>query len=83
MSKKVKTPFPQSKKYKSPDGTIRIVWNNKLHSWDEPALLPEGNYRAREYYLYGIQHTEEDWKLAKRDLKGVPFYKDPRFNVRN
>ena len=27
--------------------------------------------------------TEDEWKQSKRDLKGVPFYKDPRFNVRN
>ena len=32
----------QTKRYTSPDGTVRYVLNGKLHNWDGPALIPEG-----------------------------------------
>ena len=75
--------FPKSRKLKSPDGTIVYIWDNKLHNWEGPARIPEGNNRLREYYIYGIQKTEEEWKERKRDGKGLPWYKDPRFKGRN
>ena len=62
-----KEDFPKSKKLKTPDGTIAHYWDNKLHNWDGPALIPQGNKRLREYYIYGIQKTEDEWKEAKRD----------------
>mgnify|MGYP001204762414 FL=1 len=74
--------FPKSRKLKSPDGTIVYIWDNKLHNWEGPARIPEGNNRLREYYIYGIQKTEEEWKEAKRSGKGLPWYKDPRFKSR-
>ena len=74
--------FPKSRKLKSPDGTIAYIWDNKLHNWEGPARIPEGNNRLREYYIYGIQKTEEEWKEAKRSGKGLPWYKDPRFKSR-
>ena len=46
--------WPKSQKLKKADGTIAYVWDNKLHNWDGPALIPEGNMKKREYYLYGI-----------------------------
>ena len=73
---------PKAKKLKTPDGTIAHYWDNKLHNWDGPALIPQGNKRLREYYIYGIQKTEDEWKEAKRDGKGLPWYKDPRFKSR-
>ena len=75
--------FPKSRKLKSPDGTIAYLWDNKLHNWEGPALIPEGDNRKREYYIYGIQYSEEEWKERKRDGKGLPWYKDPRFKGRN
>ena len=69
--------FPQSKRHKSPDGTIRHIWDGKLHNWGGPALIPEGNNKQREYYLYGIQYTEDGWKEAKRNRTGLPWYKNP------
>ena len=27
------------------------MFNGKLHNWEGPALIPEGNMRKREYYL--------------------------------
>jgi hypothetical protein len=72
-----------SKKYKSPDKTIRHVWDGKLHSWEGPALIPEGEYKQREYYIYGIQYSEEAWGEAKRDWEGIPFYKTSMAKARN
>ena len=36
-----KEDFPKSKKLKTPDGTIAHYWDNKLHNWDGPALIPQ------------------------------------------
>jgi len=75
--------FPKTKRLKTPDGTIVYYWDNKLHNWEGPALIPEGNIRLREYYIYGIKHTEEDWKEAKRSSKGLPWFKDPKHTSRS
>ena len=40
--------FPKSKKLKTPEGTIAYYWDNKLHNWEGPALIPEGDNRKRE-----------------------------------
>jgi len=66
-----------TRKLTKADGTIAYVWNNKLHNWDGPALIPEGDMRKREYYIHGIQKTEEEWKEARRDREGLPWYKNP------
>jgi hypothetical protein len=77
-----KTEFPQSKKYTKPDGTVMYLWDSKLHNWDGPALIPEGDNKKREYYLYGIQYTEKEWKARKKQLVGLPFYKMPGTKAR-
>jgi len=77
-----KEDFPKTKRLKTPDGTIVYYWDNKLHNWEGPALIPEGNNRLREYYIYGVKYTEEDWKEAKRSGKGMPWYKDPKHKSR-
>jgi hypothetical protein len=64
-----------TKKLTKADGTIAYIWEGNLHNWDGPALIPEGNMRKREYYLYGIRKTEEQWKDARKDREGLPFYK--------
>jgi len=74
--------FPKSKKLKTPEGTIAYYWDGKLHNWEGPALIPEGDNRKREYYIYGIQYSEDEWKDRKRDGKGLPWFKDPRFKER-
>ena len=79
---KGKETFPKTKRLKSPDGTIAYYWDGKLHNWEGPALIPEGNNRLREYYIYGFKHTEDEWREAKRSGKGLPWYKDPRFKSR-
>jgi hypothetical protein len=75
--------FPKSKRLKTPEGTIAYYWDGKLHNWEGPALIPEGDNRKREYYIYGFKHTEEEWKEARRSGKGLPWYKDPRFKARS
>jgi len=79
---KGKETFPKTKRLKSPDGTIAYYWDGKLHNWEGPALIPEGNNRLREYYIYGFKYTEDEWREAKRSGKGLPWYKDPRFKSR-
>ena len=69
MEKKYKE-WPGSKILKKADGTIAHVWDNKLHNWDGPALIPEGNMKKREYYLYGIQYSEAAHKEAIRNQTG-------------
>ena len=69
--------WPKPTKTRTPDGTVLHHWDGKLHNWEGPALIPEGVYRNREYYIYGIRYTEEEWKEIKRDRNGVPWYKNP------
>lgn len=61
------------------DGTIahyvRINGVNKMHNWDGAALIPQGNKRQAEYYLFGIKHTKDEWLDKKKSFNGVPFYK--------
>lgn len=69
--------WPKPTRTRTPDGTVLHHWDGKLHNWEGPALIPEGVYRNREYYIYGIRYTEEEWKEIKRDRNGVPWYKNP------
>ena len=71
-----------TKKLTKTDGTIAYIWDGKLHNWDGPALIPEGNMRKREYYLYGIPKTEEQWKEARKDREGLPWYKGANAQAR-
>jgi hypothetical protein len=63
------------KKMKTTDGSIVYYLNGKMHNWDGPAYIPQGNKRLAEYYLFGIKHTKEQWEEKKKDVNGVPFYK--------
>tara|TARA_B100000282_G_C31341380_1_gene313509 strand:- start:48 stop:308 length:261 start_codon:yes stop_codon:yes gene_type:complete len=73
---KDKTPFPQSKRLKKLDGTIAYVWDGKLHNWEGFALIPEGNEKKGEYHLYGIKMTQGEWKEARSQREGLPYYKN-------
>ena len=77
--------YQPSRKITTADGTIMYMFDGKLHNWDGPALIREGVYRQREYYIYGVLHTEDEWKEVKRDKNGVPWYKNPsmRESIRN
>jgi hypothetical protein len=63
------------KKMKTGDKTIIYYLDGKMHNWDGPALIPQGNKRLAEYYLFGIKHTKEQWEEKKKDVNGQPFYK--------
>ena len=76
MEKKYKE-LPGSKILKKADGTIAHVWDNKLHNWDGPALIPEGNEKKAEYYIYGIKYSKEEHKDRIRQQTGLPWYKKP------
>jgi len=71
-----KKPFPKSRKLSKPDGTIAYTWDNKLHNWDGPALIPEGNERLAKYYLYGMPLTKDEWKEKRSQREGLPYYKN-------
>ena len=71
-----KTPFPKSKKLSKPDGTIAYTWDGKLHNWEGPALIPEGNTKKAEYYLYGLPLEKEQWEEKRAQREGLPFYKN-------
>ena len=76
MEKKYKE-WPGSKILKKDDGTIAHVWDNKLHNWDGPALIPEVNEKKAEYYIYGIKYSKEEHKDRIRQQTGLPWYKKP------
>jgi hypothetical protein len=69
----------ETKKLVTAEGTIVYYLNingvNKLHNIDGPALIPNGNKRASEYYIFGIKYTKEQWDDRKKDTNGVPWYK--------
>lgn len=65
----------KSRKITTADGTIMHTFAGKLHNWEGPALIPEGDMKKREYYLNGIKHTEAEYKDALRRREGLPWYK--------
>ena len=72
----------KSRKITTADGTIIYMFNGKLHNWEGPALIPEGNMRKREYYLNGIKMSEPEYKDALRRREGLPWYKGSSSNAR-
>jgi len=72
----------KSRKITTSDGTIMYMFDGKLHNWEGPALIPEGNNRKREYYLNGIKMSEPEYKDALRRREGLPWYKGSSTNTR-
>jgi hypothetical protein len=68
-----------TQRLRTSDGTIAHYINvngvNKMHNWDGAALLPQGNKRQSEYYVFGIKYTKDQWLEFKKNVNGVPFYK--------
>lgn len=68
-----------TKTLRTGDGTLlhysSIDGINKLHNWDGPAFIPQGNNKLAEYYIYGIQYSKADWIERKRDTNGLPWFK--------
>jgi hypothetical protein len=67
--------YQPSRKITTADGTIMYMFDGKLHNWEGPALIPQGDNRKREYYLNGIKMTQEQWKEALKGREGLPWYK--------
>ena len=74
--------YQPSRKITTADGTIMYMFDGKLHNWEGPALIPEGNNRKREYYLNGIKMSEAEYKDALRRREGLPWYKGSSANAR-
>lgn len=74
--------YQSSRKITTSDGTIMYTFDGKLHNWEGPALIPEGNKRKREYYLNGIKMTEAQWKEALKNREGLPWYKGANAQAR-
>ena len=74
--------YQPSRKITTADGTVMFMFDGKLHNWEGPAVIPQGNNRLREYYLNGIKYTEEEWKERLRTREGLPFYKQSGANNR-
>jgi hypothetical protein len=72
----------QTKKLTTPDGTIVFYLDGKMHNTEGPAYIPEGDMKRREYYLNGIKYSELDWKSAKKDGNGLPWFKQSGINAR-
>ena len=68
--------WEQSKRLKKADGTIAVVWEGRLHNWDGTALIPEGNEKKAEYYIYGIKYSKAEWSDRRRQREGLPYYKN-------
>ena len=67
--------YQPSRKITTADGTVMYMFDGKLHNWEGPALLPQGDNRKREYYLNGIKMSQEQWKEALKSREGLPWYK--------
>jgi len=69
------TQYQKARKLTKADGTIMHIFDGKLHNWEGPALIPEGNYKKREYYLNGIKYTEAEYNKILKEREGLPWYK--------
>jgi hypothetical protein len=63
------------KKLTKADGTIAYTKDGKLHNWDGPALIPQGDKKLAEYYIHGIKHTKDEFQQVLKDQEGLPWYK--------
>ena len=69
-----------TRRLKKPDGTIVYVWNGKLHNADDAAVIhPDGK---KEWWLFGFQYTKDEFLDRKREEKGIPPAKDPKYDTR-
>jgi hypothetical protein len=74
-----KSDYPKSKKIKTADGTIVHTWDGKMHNFDGPAYIPQGDTKRAEYYIFGIKYTKDEFLEAKKNQTGLPYYKQSGF----
>lgn len=54
----------------------------KFHNAEGPAISPQrkdSEFNSKEYYLHGIQYSEEAFMEIKKEKEGLPFYKQAGF----
>ena len=61
--------------------TLEINGENKLHNWEGPALINKSQ-KKKEWYLNGIQYTEDYWKEIIKSGEGLPWYKQSGSTVK-
>ena len=76
------TNYKKGKTITTPDGTTMVTFDSKLHNWDGPALIPEGNIKKGKYFIYGIEYSHKEWKIRIKQREGLPFYKQPGTKAR-
>ena len=64
----------ESRKIKTSEG-VMYLWENKLHNWDGPALIPNDPKKKPEYYIFGIKYSKDEWESRKKDVNGIPWHK--------
>jgi hypothetical protein len=69
----------KQRKIKTSDGTIIHIWDNKMHNWEGPAFIPQGDNKKAEYYIYGMKHSKDEWQEARKSQTGLPYYKQSGF----
>ena len=60
--------YPKPRKLVKTDGTNAYTWDGKLHNWDGPALIPEGNEKKAEDQRDGFQKTLEYLKKMRQQI---------------
>ena len=58
----------------------KLTDNWKHHNPEGPAIEPvdkEDKKIKKQYYLFGIKHTPDEFKAYKQDQEGLPWYKQP------
>jgi hypothetical protein len=58
-----------TKRIKTTDGSIIHYLDGKMHNFDGPAYIPQGNKRAAEYYLFGVKYDYDKWLELSRPLR--------------
>ena len=63
------TNYKKGKTITTSDGTIMTTFDGKLHNWEGPSVIPQGNEKLAEYYINGIKMTENSYDLLSNGEK--------------
>jgi len=54
----------------------------KIHNWERAAVRDHSGGRVkRQYFLYGIEYSEEEFKDSVKERSGLPWYKNPSIQL--
>ena len=54
----------------------------KIHNWDKAAVREKvGNRVKKQYFLYGIEYSEDEFRELVKDRTGLPWYKNPSIQL--